>query len=200
MALDTPSSDPIAKQPWLFRNDYLASDPTTSARFWFENYYNDSSVGEPDTFWTSDFDRRARARGIDEPFFELRCLLDFVFVWMAEGVMFKHIDTFEQYLMAIIAITEASRFSGFLPLERVLRDADDEHDSLDVFYWGKPPRDKTGKLLEDTGGWGWRSPEPIEYGEFLSPDWEGHEHPALSRERFEYYRQQYLMNAERREA
>ncbi|KTS91149.1 hypothetical protein NS183_05735 [Microbacterium testaceum] len=135
-------------------------------------------------FADTDFAREAVNHGISEPVTELRCLLDFVFVWLIEGRASFACPSFEEYLMAIIGITDEARYDERDGTYLYLRTATSTTDGVDITYWGERP-ESGGPLFRYMDGWSSRESDRGYYAEGLPTGWQGWNHPAISRDTYE---------------
>lgn len=120
------------------------------------------------SFWRSQLGKRAIH---DE--WPAQCLLDYVYVWLAEGNARKVCPNYEAYLLAVIGIIEEWYVDGW-----VLESLKQAHPGrFSVFYWGE----ESSRGVEGA---------VVQYD--VSPRNETYGHPALSREVFDYYKSQPL--------
>ncbi len=138
-------------------------------------------------FDDTEFARNAIARGIEHPESELRCVLDFVFVWLMEGRAALACPTFEEYLTAIIGITEGARYDARDRTGLFLRTATDTGDGVDITFWGERP-EQDGPLAGQIAGWRSRESDRGYYINGLPTGWQGFNHPAFSRDTYELAR------------
>ena len=138
-------------------------------------------------FDDTEFARSAIARGIEHPESELRCVMDFVFVWLMEGCAALACPSFEEYLMAIIGITEEARYEDRVRTGLFLRTATDTADGVDITFWGERP-EQDGPLAGQAAGWRSRESDRGYYINGLPAGWQGFNHPAFSRDTYEFAR------------
>jgi hypothetical protein len=121
---------------------------------------------------------------------EAKCLLDYVYIWLAQGPAGLHCPTYESYLLSVIAIIEEfyfvenpdSTWGYLLCFKR-------EHgDGFRIFYWGEKVSDDY-EYPEQALGPGHTAVNVLEN---TPRDAENYDHPALSRDAYEFYRQRVL--------